>query len=113
VAQLERALDIYTDCGAGAAAERVRRQRAQRGVPSSEARPRSGSARPLRGLSPTQSEVARWVAKGLTNKEIAVQLAMSRNTVGGHLRTIFRVYGINSRTMLSGIVAEEDNRGEP
>ncbi|MEM7201500.1 MAG: helix-turn-helix transcriptional regulator [Planctomycetota bacterium] len=49
------------------------------------------------GLSAREAEVADWVARGLSNKDIAAALHISPNTVKTHLRTIFEKAGIRSR----------------
>jgi DNA-binding CsgD family transcriptional regulator len=54
----------------------------------------------------TQSErtLARLIAEGLTNREAAARLYVSRHTVDSHLRHIFRKLGINSRVQLATMV---------
>ena len=69
--------------------------------------------RPVVGWSSlTESEraIAHLVAQGLTNREAAAHLFVSRHTVGAHLRQIFRKLEINSRVQLAHLVAlhEED-----
>ena len=48
-------------------------------------------------LSPREQEVARLVAKGLSNKAIAKVLEISFWTVSTHLRRIFNKLGVSSR----------------
>ncbi|MNH44681.1 putative HTH-type transcriptional regulator [compost metagenome] len=45
-------------------------------------------------------EVARLVAEGLSNNEIAEALIISPRTVSTHLEKIYRRLGINSRASL-------------
>jgi DNA-binding NarL/FixJ family response regulator len=45
--------------------------------------------------------VARFVAQGLSNPEVASQLFLSRRTVDFHLRNVFAKLGISSRMELA------------
>jgi DNA-binding CsgD family transcriptional regulator len=65
--------------------------------------------------SMTDSElaVARRVAQGLTNREVAEQLFVSAHTVSSHLRSIFAKLDINSRIALARIAAEHDTTATP
>ena len=47
--------------------------------------------------------MARFVTRGLSNKEVAAQLFLSPRTVDSHLRNIFGKLGITSRTQLLGL----------
>jgi DNA-binding CsgD family transcriptional regulator len=49
-------------------------------------------------LTPRESEVLAWVAKGKTNAEIGVILEMSARTVQKHLEHIYAKLGVESRT---------------
>jgi len=57
------------------------------------------------GLTPQERNVARLVANGLTNREIAGRLFVTTNTVETHLRHIFQKLGVTSRTQLAVAVA--------
>lgn len=48
------------------------------------------------GLSPTEFEVLRYVAKGLSNAEVGQVMTMERRTVRTHLSHIYRKMGVNS-----------------
>ena len=50
------------------------------------------------GLTPRESEVLAWVAKGKTNAEIGVILGLSDRTVQKHLEHIFQKLGVETRT---------------
>ncbi len=58
-------------------------------------------------LSPREREVARMVAKGLTNKNIARVLDISLWTVSTHLRRIFAKLGVASRAAMVAQLLEE------
>lgn len=49
-------------------------------------------------LSPREREVLSYVARGLTNPEIAGELTVSENTVRFHLKNIFEKLHVNNRT---------------
>ncbi|MCF8159065.1 MAG: response regulator transcription factor [Polaromonas sp.] len=49
-------------------------------------------------LTPRQRDILKLLCQGLANKEIALQLGMSNNTVRTHLMFAFRVLGVRSRT---------------
>lgn len=74
-------------------------------------RARGKRARPLRGwesLTPTELEVLRHIAGGLTNPQIGGRMFISRNTVKTHLSHIFAKLGVSSRAELA---AEAAKRG--
>ena len=56
-------------------------------------------------LTPSEREIARLVAGGLTNAEVAARLAMSPYTVDGRLRRIFAKLGVNNRVDLTAQIA--------
>lgn len=56
--------------------------------------PRSASVR----LAERDLEVIGLAAKGMSNKDIANELHLSRRTIEGNLRTIFNKLGVGSRT---------------
>jgi len=58
--------------------------------------PRAGI--PSEHLSKREIDVIRLAAKGMSNKDIADELHLSRRTVEGNLRTIFNKLGVGSRT---------------
>jgi DNA-binding NarL/FixJ family response regulator len=48
------------------------------------------------GLSPTEMDVLRYVAKGLSNAEVGSVMTLERRTVRTHLSHIYRKMGVNS-----------------
>lgn len=54
------------------------------------------------GLSPREAEIARLVARGLSNKQIAAALGISVWTVSTHLRRAYAKLDVHSR---AGMVA--------
>jgi DNA-binding CsgD family transcriptional regulator len=95
---LETALQVYLSCGATREAQRVRRRLRELGVRSSRARRSSSS---WRGLTASEVQIARLVASGATNREIAAQLFLSPHTVGTHLRHVYEKVAVNSRVELT------------
>jgi predicted ATPase/class 3 adenylate cyclase/DNA-binding CsgD family transcriptional regulator len=71
-------------------------------------RGRGERRRPAAGwasLTPRELEVARLVAGGLTNLQIAERLFVTRGTVKTHLESIYAKLGISSRAELAVVVA--------
>ncbi|MEU7906805.1 helix-turn-helix transcriptional regulator [Actinoplanes sp. NPDC049118] len=54
-----------------------------------------------RGLTAQQERIARLVADGATNREVAEQLFLSPRTIDHHLRNVFARLGVRSRTELA------------
>ncbi|MER5405763.1 LuxR C-terminal-related transcriptional regulator [Streptomyces sp. NPDC002769] len=52
-------------------------------------------------LTPQQLRIARCVAEGATNREVALRLSVSPRTVDHHLRNVFAALGVRSRVELS------------
>jgi DNA-binding NarL/FixJ family response regulator len=55
----------------------------------------------LERLTERQCEIVRWVAKGLSNKEIGQRLQISPTTVKTHLQNIFERVGVHGRQQLA------------
>jgi DNA-binding NarL/FixJ family response regulator len=54
-------------------------------------------------LTPQEVQIARLVAEGLSNKEVAAQLYLSPRTIDSHLRNVFAKLSIRSRIQLARI----------
>jgi DNA-binding NarL/FixJ family response regulator len=71
-------------------------------------RARGERKRPTTGwnsLTPTETDVVRLVAEGLTNKQIAEQLLMGAETVKTHVSHAYDKLGIHNRAALAAQVA--------
>ncbi|MET9669200.1 LuxR C-terminal-related transcriptional regulator [Streptomyces sp. NPDC006475] len=108
--RLRDALFAFERSGALVWAEQTRAElRATGGAGAREQRPG-----PLACLTPQQLRIARCVADGATNREVALQLSLSPRTVDHHLRNVFALLGVRSRVELSRLVDQaEKNRPDP
>jgi DNA-binding CsgD family transcriptional regulator len=61
-------------------------------------------------LTEAEQEVARYVAEGMTNRQVAERMYLSRHTVDFHLRAIFRKLVVASRVELTRVVLEHARR---
>jgi len=102
---LGRSLVLYTEVGATWDARRVRSRLRELGV-----RRRLVTAEPetsgWAALTTSELTVARLVAEGLTNREVAERLFVSPHTVNSHLRHVFSKLGINSRVELARLARD-------
>jgi len=62
-------------------------------------------------LTPQEERVARLVADGLSNKEVAARLVVSTKTVEGHLRNVFEKLGVRSRVQMARTLNPSDHAG--
>lgn len=62
---------------------------------------RIGGRQRIEGLSPSELQVARLIAEGQTNREVAAALFLGERTVASHLTHIYAKLGIRSRTELA------------
>src|SRR5258706_17536 len=111
VSLLSRALVLFADSGAVWDAGRLRGRLRALGVRRRlvvAQRPTSGWA----ALTDSEGAVARLVAQGLTNRELAAKLFISHHTVSGHLRSVFRKLAINSRVELTRLAALHDSSAD-
>jgi len=59
-------------------------------------------------LTPREDEVLKYLARGLTNKEISAQTHMAVDTVKTHLRSIYRKLGVMNRSQAISKIAEKN-----
>ena len=108
VQALDGALVLFADAGATWDAARVRGRLRTHGVRRRlVARERAGNG--WAAMTDSELAIARLVAQGLTNREVAEQLFVSPHTVSSHLRSIFAKLDINSRLALARIADERDS----
>ncbi|MFD1935595.1 LuxR C-terminal-related transcriptional regulator [Nonomuraea mangrovi] len=107
IRSLDDALAGYEAMGAVRDAARARRRLRRLGVRHRHWARGEGTALGWEGLTATQRLVARLVAQGLTNRQVADQMFISVHTVAFHLRQIFRKLDINSRVDLTRLTVEE------
>ena len=94
--QLRAALEAFERLRAEPWAERARGELRASGE---TARRRDPST--IDQLTPQELQIARFVAQGLSNKEVAAQLFLSPRTIEHHLRHVFAKLGVKSRTQLA------------
>jgi len=73
---------------------------------------RQGAPYGWESLTDTERSVAQFVAEGLTNREAAERLFLSRHTIDFHLRSIFRKVGATSRVQLTRLVVQTQHDQE-
>ena len=99
VAQLGRAHRLFSDLGADPYVRACAAELADLEVAASPDSP-AGAL----GLSRAEMAVARLVATGLTNREVASQLYVSVKTVEYHLRNSYMKLDITSRRALTALL---------
>jgi DNA-binding CsgD family transcriptional regulator len=108
VEALDAALVLYAEAGASWDASRVRSRLRDHGV-RRRLVARERAATGWEAMTDSELAVARLVAEGLTNREVAERLFVSPHTVSSHLRSVFVKLDINSRLALARIAAEHDS----
>lgn len=102
--RLHSALEAFETFGAPHCATQARAELRALGAPVTVV---SGPVKVAARLTAQQLMVARMVAEGATNREIAVRLALSPRTIDHHLRGVFSRLGIRSRVELVRLLGEE------
>jgi DNA-binding CsgD family transcriptional regulator len=94
--QLGAAYDMFVEMGADGFAVRAGAELEAIGD-----RPRKRSVETTQILTPQEARIARLVAQGGTNREVAAELFISPATVDYHLRKVYQKLGVKSRTQLA------------
>jgi DNA-binding CsgD family transcriptional regulator len=94
--RLRAALEVFDQLGAAAWSHRAGLELRASGE---TARKRNPST--VDELTSQELQIARFVAEGLSNKEVAAQLFLSPRTIEYHLRNVFAKLEITSRTQLA------------
>jgi DNA-binding CsgD family transcriptional regulator len=109
IEDLDGALRIDVEAGATWDARRVRARLRARGIRrrmvGSTGRPDTGWA----AMTDSELAVARLVAEGLTNRDVAERLFVSPHTVNSHMRQIFAKLQITSRVALARLANDPDH----
>jgi DNA-binding CsgD family transcriptional regulator len=96
-----RSIDIYQGLGAAwdimRADARMRQHNVRRGTHGDRYRPATG----WEALTPTEQKIARLVADGLSNPDIAIQMFLSRHTVQTHVSHILTKLEAQSRAQIA------------
>jgi DNA-binding CsgD family transcriptional regulator len=95
---LRAALATFEELRAPAYVERAAQELRASGETARRSNPASASR-----LTPTELQVARLVAQGLANRDVAAQLFVSPRTVDFHLRNVFSKLSISSRGELAHV----------
>lgn len=104
---LRAALDLADRCGALPLAARAREELVAVGV-----RPRRARLTGPGALTPSERRVARLAAEGLTNREIAEALFVTRKAIEYHLGNVYRKLGTRTRDDLGVLLGPECEPGE-
>ena len=100
---LRRALDLARACGA-----RPLASQAEHELRAAGARPRRDRVTGRDALTASEQRIAQLAIDGLSNRQIAQALFITRKTVETHLERVFRKLGIHSRAELERALAQDD-----
>jgi DNA-binding NarL/FixJ family response regulator len=99
---LRTAYEMFSSMGAGAFADRARRELLATGE---TVRKRTADTRDE--LTSQQAQIARLAREGLSNPEIGTRLFISPRTVRYPLRKVFTKLGITSRVQLESVLPSD------
>jgi DNA-binding CsgD family transcriptional regulator len=100
---LRAAREAFERLGAQGWAEQARRELRAAGEDSAR-RP----AESWHQLTPQETQIAKLVAEGMSNREIGRRLYLSHRTVASHLYRMFPKLGVSSRAQLARVAAASD-----
>ncbi len=103
-----RAVELLDSLGAIGTADRVRIALRQEGVGQVPPRPRVSTRSNPGGLTNRQLDVAKLVARGFTNAEIAARLFISPKTADHHVSAVLTKLGVANRRV---VVVQADELG--
>jgi DNA-binding CsgD family transcriptional regulator len=86
---------------------------ARQALVATGARPRRPVSSGLAALTPSELQVARMAAGGLSNLDIAESLFVTQRTVEAHLTNVYRKLGLPGRRGLRGALTEGDAAAPP
>ncbi|MEP7105061.1 MAG: helix-turn-helix transcriptional regulator, partial [Chloroflexota bacterium] len=104
-----RAETVYLELRAEHDLGRIRQLLRGAGRRPSGRGPRARATSGWESLTPSESEVARLVAGGLSNREAAERLFISRRTVETHLKHVYTKLRLTSRVQLAAAAATRGN----
>jgi DNA-binding CsgD family transcriptional regulator len=99
---LRRGLDLADRCGATPLAVRAREELVAAG-----GRPRRTRLSGAAALTPSERRVAGLVASGLSNREAAEALFVTKKAVEFHLGNVYRKLGVRSRDQLGAVLGDD------
>jgi DNA-binding CsgD family transcriptional regulator len=99
---LRRGLDLADRCGASALAARAREELVAAG-----GRPRRTRLWGADALTPSERRVARLVASGMSNREAAEALFVTKKAVEFHLANVYRKLGVPGREHLAAALDDD------
>jgi DNA-binding CsgD family transcriptional regulator len=105
---LYRALELAAEMGAAPLEHEARGELGRLGL-----RPRRTAQTGVASLTPSEQQVSRLAADGLTTPQIAARLYISRNTVETHLRHVYQKLGLSGRAELREALDLSAPDGEP
>jgi len=105
-AALRRALSIFAELGAPAAARIARQKMRALGLRSIHSGPRSATREHPLGLTKREHEVLDLICGGHTNAEIAARLFISTRTVDHHVSAVLAKLGAPTRTVAAAKAAQ-------
>jgi DNA-binding CsgD family transcriptional regulator len=106
---LRLALDLAVRCDAAPLAERAAHELSASGARRVDRTLLSG----VESLTPSERRIAGMAASGMSNREIAEALFLTRKTIEMHLGAAYRKLGVSSREALPAVLAGDKPRVAP